>query len=586
MLSELVHKYSKSPIIFGINVFLNLLASIYMMIFYLKGYKYASIDNNLRIIYLLVPARHWLLMIPFGILVLKYTGDTFWNDPDITFCDDFYFIYWIYFYPFLVVKNLLDNPKEALKIRKYYHWQNKNCFFEYRWIFIHMKATFFLLIIYLINKTEFSLRKLLSGYSIILLYIWILLLILIGLDFIILLTCSLIFKKARLLGYENLQEWQEANKLGFRNKKEWDKARQLGFETKSEWEETKTAGFETKSEWENYKKARFDTKSEWEEAKKLGYETKSEWEEAKKLGYGTKSQWEEAKKLGFCNKEQYEQAKNLGAKNYGQYNLTKSLQTPDYQTALLVQEGEFPDYETYQEAMKVGAKNYEQYTLVQKLQTPDYQTALLVQEGEFPDYKTYQTAKKFKAKTFQQYELVVYLNTNTYQSALKKAMKFGTKTLNQYKVVEKTQAPNYQIALEVLEGGFPDYPTYQDILLDVGATNLAQYKLVKELQAPDYITVLKIQQGGFSDYPTYQKAQALGATNIEEYRRLAIDNLEFPCGVCNSKIVEGENYVLCPHCERPFHYGHLIEWVNSKPKCPICKKRITAGMITDQIMKR
>jgi len=47
------------------------------------------------------------------------------------------------------------------------------------------------------------------------------------------------------------------------------------------------------------------------------------------------------------------------------------------------------------------------------------------------------------------------------------------------------------------------------------------------------------------------------------------------CEICKGNIVEGENIVVIKSCGHLFHKEHILEWINAKGTCPICRKRIT-----------
>jgi hypothetical protein len=46
------------------------------------------------------------------------------------------------------------------------------------------------------------------------------------------------------------------------------------------------------------------------------------------------------------------------------------------------------------------------------------------------------------------------------------------------------------------------------------------------------------------------------------------------CGVCNTKIEDGESVLRCPYCGSASHSEHLLSWVRSKGYCPACKRQL------------
>jgi len=47
------------------------------------------------------------------------------------------------------------------------------------------------------------------------------------------------------------------------------------------------------------------------------------------------------------------------------------------------------------------------------------------------------------------------------------------------------------------------------------------------------------------------------------------------CMVCNLEISKADDVVFCPHCGNPAHKEHILEWLKTKDRCPICEKHIT-----------
>jgi len=42
------------------------------------------------------------------------------------------------------------------------------------------------------------------------------------------------------------------------------------------------------------------------------------------------------------------------------------------------------------------------------------------------------------------------------------------------------------------------------------------------------------------------------------------------CGICFLEI-SGNDHSICPDCHNEFHTSHLLKWLESNPKCPVCK---------------
>ncbi|NHJ48062.1 MAG: hypothetical protein FK733_09765 [Asgard group archaeon] len=55
---------------------------------------------------------------------------------------------------------------------------------------------------------------------------------------------------------------------------------------------------------------------------------------------------------------------------------------------------------------------------------------------------------------------------------------------------------------------------------------------------------------------------------------VADKDLDDNCSVCKMKIRKGSTFVECPHCKKPAHYSHLVEWIKVQGSCPNCNKRL------------
>lgn len=47
------------------------------------------------------------------------------------------------------------------------------------------------------------------------------------------------------------------------------------------------------------------------------------------------------------------------------------------------------------------------------------------------------------------------------------------------------------------------------------------------------------------------------------------------CEICKNIIVAGQKILLIKTCEHFFHKDHIIEWLNAKGTCPLCREKIT-----------
>jgi Zn finger protein HypA/HybF involved in hydrogenase expression len=55
------------------------------------------------------------------------------------------------------------------------------------------------------------------------------------------------------------------------------------------------------------------------------------------------------------------------------------------------------------------------------------------------------------------------------------------------------------------------------------------------------------------------------------------------CIVCNSNLDSADDLLFCPHCGRPAHKIHLLEWLHVKNRCPSCGEHIVEGEISKQL---
>ena len=52
------------------------------------------------------------------------------------------------------------------------------------------------------------------------------------------------------------------------------------------------------------------------------------------------------------------------------------------------------------------------------------------------------------------------------------------------------------------------------------------------------------------------------------------------CTVCHKVIGPNDDYIQCPYCKSLAHRAHLEEWLQIKPVCPYCQKRLQSPSIT------
>ena len=47
------------------------------------------------------------------------------------------------------------------------------------------------------------------------------------------------------------------------------------------------------------------------------------------------------------------------------------------------------------------------------------------------------------------------------------------------------------------------------------------------------------------------------------------------CSVCRGALVTTDNIVSCPHCQHMAHKEHIMNWLNIRSSCPLCKGQLT-----------
>ncbi|MHA1303239.1 MAG: hypothetical protein ACTSQE_03110 [Candidatus Heimdallarchaeaceae archaeon] len=60
--------------------------------------------------------------------------------------------------------------------------------------------------------------------------------------------------------------------------------------------------------------------------------------------------------------------------------------------------------------------------------------------------------------------------------------------------------------------------------------------------------------------------------------KIATTDIDERCSVCLGTIKGGESFVRCPHCDKPAHYSHLVEWLKVKSQCPNCRGNLSPKM--------
>ena len=46
------------------------------------------------------------------------------------------------------------------------------------------------------------------------------------------------------------------------------------------------------------------------------------------------------------------------------------------------------------------------------------------------------------------------------------------------------------------------------------------------------------------------------------------------CDICKNLIIAGQKIMQVKGCEHLFHKEHIIEWINARGTCPLCKENI------------
>ncbi len=52
------------------------------------------------------------------------------------------------------------------------------------------------------------------------------------------------------------------------------------------------------------------------------------------------------------------------------------------------------------------------------------------------------------------------------------------------------------------------------------------------------------------------------------------DGSEGACMVCRQPIKEGEPILVCLHCAGVAHKAHMVEWIQEKGSCPMCRRAL------------
>ncbi len=58
------------------------------------------------------------------------------------------------------------------------------------------------------------------------------------------------------------------------------------------------------------------------------------------------------------------------------------------------------------------------------------------------------------------------------------------------------------------------------------------------------------------------------------------------CEICKNLILRGENILRSTKCGHIFHEEHIIEWINVKNICPVCKKPLNNNMLETHVPQR
>ncbi len=55
------------------------------------------------------------------------------------------------------------------------------------------------------------------------------------------------------------------------------------------------------------------------------------------------------------------------------------------------------------------------------------------------------------------------------------------------------------------------------------------------------------------------------------------------CTVCNGIIKKNQKVYKCPNCDNLSHKGHLLQWLQIKEECPVCKQKINEELLVEKI---
>ena len=90
-------------------------------------------------------------------------------------------------------------------------------------------------------------------------------------------------------------------------------------------------------------------------------------------------------------------------------------------------------------------------------------------------------------------------------------------------------------------------------------------------------TVFCVEKGGRGSsehklvMPTEDTAQAIGFDPEKHTIKIAAKE-SVKCSVCGKGIKIFDEVLACPLCNSKGHSEHLVEWINMRQSCPICKK--------------
>ncbi|MHA1223228.1 MAG: RING finger protein [Candidatus Heimdallarchaeaceae archaeon] len=421
-------------------------------------------------------------------------------------------------------------------------------------------------------------------------------------------------KRMQELGYSTIAEFKQ--KTGFSSEAEMSQINKYGYKTKEEF--TKATGFNSHKQYSEMLNKGFKNKLEWELAKKGGFEKKAEWELAKKGGFEKKAEWELAKKGNFLTKDEYELAQSLTMKNkkdllqtltreieHIKLNIEQTRKRLNVSTLILATY-DIKQLESYDRDLS-SLRSQASKTIPDSILEIGDNSRISSRAVVFTDT----SAMSIDTKRHIYLSRLEVVQNKTFQKNLKECREIGydfdqrVSHLENMLSARKEYLKIWYKIMELLKNFRPEIPVNLTRIVDlikIPTEDVEKYLLSITSIMPDVGEYLSLEQVFIRHYSTeeefqdifekmqkkqkeFVKTKVLEKVCVYCQTKIKTKSTEIEkcqncgkkppiCSICMQNLYLNDDIVIEKNCKNTFHKRHIVAWIRSSNKCPICLERI------------